>query len=137
MDSKSAVERETLRKSLSEERAGTTSGENARATTHGKTRTGDRSGDGVQLCRDGTCPRLSVIPTTPSSPGHRAQAEATGLPPLTHIQQNDEPYWRCADPRSDRSRPPPRLPQAQKPTSVTHSLVGNFTHDNELNLIVA
>ena len=27
--------------------------------------------------------------------------------------------------------------QAQKPTSVTHSLVGNFTHDNELNLIVA
>ncbi|ACO65083.1 predicted protein [Micromonas commoda] len=26
---------------------------------------------------------------------------------------------------------------AQKPTSVTHSLVGNFTHDNELNLIVA
>jgi len=56
---------------------------------------------------------------------------------LPHIQQNDEPYWRCADPRSDRSRPPPRLPQAQKPTSVTHSLVGNFTHDNELNLIVA
>jgi hypothetical protein len=26
---------------------------------------------------------------------------------------------------------------AHKPTSATHSVVGNFTHDNELNLIVA
>ena len=39
--------------------------------------------------------------------------------------------------RSDPSRIPARPSQAQKPTSVTHSLVGNFTHDNELNLIVA
>ena len=76
-------------------------------------------------------PHDALEPRPPrSSRGDRA-------PALTHIQQNDEPYWRCADPRSDRSRPPPRLPQAQKPTSVTHSLVGNFTHDNELNLIVA
>ena len=26
---------------------------------------------------------------------------------------------------------------AQKPTSVTHSVVGNFTHEDELNLVVA
>ena len=33
--------------------------------------------------------------------------------------------------------PSPGSKQAHKPTSVTHSVVGNFTHDNELNLIVA
>ena len=101
------MERETLRKSLSEERAGTTSGENARATTHGKTRTGDRSGDGVQLCRDGTCPRLSVIPTTPSSPGHRAQAEATGLPRFSRTS-NKTMNPTGAVPTHDLTGPDPR-----------------------------
>ena len=83
------------------------SGENARATTHGKTRTGDRSGDGVQLCRDGTCPRLSVIPTTPSSPGHRAQAEATGLPRFSRTS-NKTMNPTGAVPTHDLTGPDPR-----------------------------
>ena len=40
-------------------------------------------------------------------------------------------------PRDLTSPPTRRHEQAHKPTSVTHSVVGNFTHDDELNLIVA
>ena len=83
------------------------SGENARATTHGKTRTGDRSGDGVQLCRDGTYPGRRVIHTMPSSPAHRAQAEATGLPRFSRTS-NKTMNPTGAVPTRDLTGPDPR-----------------------------
>lgn len=62
-----------------------------------------------------------------ASPRARANKSSTPMNPTAAVPTS----------RSDHPRIPARPSQAQKPTSVTHSLVGNFTHDNELNLIVA
>ena len=71
----------------------------------------------------------------------RASPRARGSPPDPRAREQIfapmNPTAAVPTSRSDPSRSPPRPSQAQKPTSVTHSLVGNFTHDNELNLIVA
>lgn len=72
-------------------------------------------------------PRAS--PRARGSPRTRARANKSSTPM--------NPTAAVPTSRSDHPRIPARPSQAQKPTSVTHSLVGNFTHDNELNLIVA
>lgn len=65
-------------------------------------------------------------------------APAALLAPFSALRRSDgTPAALGSDPPPSAPRLPPGLAQAHKPTSVTHSVVGHFTDENDLNLIVA